>query len=113
MAATHDDYCTVHTFLDLQHTPGCQARTVCCNTCHACPQVGQCFTILSRPEGSLAAGKIANVLKFRVKEIDPSTGEAEEDGYEDEYQVGVHELSYWGDLRLSEIMAVGCDVGSA
>jgi hypothetical protein len=50
-------------------------------------QVGQCFTILSRPEGSLAAGKIANVLKFKVKEIDPTTGEAEEDGYEDEYQV--------------------------
>jgi len=50
-------------------------------------QVGQCFTVLSRPEGSLASGKIANVLKFRVKEIDPTTGEAEEDGYEDEYQV--------------------------
>jgi hypothetical protein len=50
-------------------------------------QVGQCFTILSRPEGSLAAGKIANVLKFKVKEIDPSSGEVEEDGYEDEYQV--------------------------
>lgn len=51
-------------------------------------QVGQCFTILARPQGSLAAGKIANVLKFKVKEIDPSSGEAEEDGYEDEYQVG-------------------------
>lgn len=54
----------------------------------ACVQVGQCFTILTRPEGSLAAGKIANVLKFKVKEIDPTTGEAEEDGYDDEYQVG-------------------------
>lgn len=51
-------------------------------------QVGQCFTVLARPEGGLAAGKIANVLKFRVKEIDPTTGEAEEDGYDDEYQVG-------------------------
>lgn len=50
-------------------------------------EVGQCFTILSRPGGSLSAGKIANVLKFRVKEIDPTTGEAEEDGYEDEYQL--------------------------
>lgn len=50
-------------------------------------EVGQCFTVLSRPEGSLASGKIANVLKFRVKEIDPTTGEAEEDGYEDEYQL--------------------------
>lgn len=52
-----------------------------------CLQVGQCFTVLSRPPGSLASGKIGNVLKFRVKEIDPSTGEAEEEGYEDEYQV--------------------------
>lgn len=43
--------------------------------------------MLARPPGSLSGGKIANVLKFTVKEIDPSTGEAEEEGYEDEYQV--------------------------
>lgn len=58
-------------------------------------QVGQCFTVLSRPEGSLASGKIANVLKFRVKEIDPTTGEAEEDGYEDEYQVHAGYMLDW------------------
>jgi coatomer protein complex subunit gamma len=49
--------------------------------------VGQCFTVLQRPAGSLATGKMANVLKFTVKEIDPSSNEAEEEGYEDEYQV--------------------------
>lgn len=61
--------------------------TLCCLCWYLLLQVGQCYTILSRPEGSLAAGKIANILKFKVKEIDPTTGEAEEDGYEDEYQV--------------------------
>jgi len=54
--------------------------------------VGQCFTVLRRPAGSLSGGKIANILKFTVKEIDPSSGEAEEEGYEDEYQVGWHVL---------------------
>jgi hypothetical protein len=48
---------------------------------------GQCFTVLKRAAGGLATGKMMNVLKFTVKEIDPSSGEAEEEGYEDEYQV--------------------------
>lgn len=34
-----------------------------------------------------------NVLKFTSKEIDPSTGEAEETGYDDEYQIEDLELS--------------------
>eukprot|EP00775_Hariotina_reticulata_P012870 gene12870-12996_t len=55
--------------------------------------VGQCFTVLRRPAGSLATGKMANVLKFTVKEIDPSTNEAEEEGYEDEYQLEDIEVS--------------------
>lgn len=77
-------------------------------------QVGQCFTILSRPEGSLAAGKIANVLKFRVKEIDPTTGEAEEDGYEDEYQVGgVGVLPGEGGCLVSCGWGCGCCQGGA
>jgi hypothetical protein len=37
--------------------------------------VGQTFTILNRAPGSLALGKMAAILKFRVKEVDPSTGE--------------------------------------
>jgi hypothetical protein len=65
-------------------------------------QVGQCFTILARPQGSLAAGKIANVLKFKVKEIDPSSGEAEEDGYEDEYQVGT---CYFGGVCCAALIS--------
>jgi coatomer protein complex subunit gamma len=32
-------------------------------------------------------GSIPCILKFKVKEIDPSTGEAEEEGFDDEYQL--------------------------
>ncbi|TKA75615.1 hypothetical protein B0A55_04889 [Friedmanniomyces simplex] len=39
-------------------------------------------------EGSgFEAASMTNVLKFTLKEVDPSTGEPEEGGYEDEYQV--------------------------
>ena len=38
-------------------------------------------------EGAFVASTFQNVLKFTSKEIDPSTGEAEESGYDDEYQV--------------------------
>eukprot|EP00475_Leptophrys_vorax_P004173 TRINITY_DN12491_c0_g1_i1.p1 TRINITY_DN12491_c0_g1~~TRINITY_DN12491_c0_g1_i1.p1 ORF type:complete len:892 (+),score=138.66 TRINITY_DN12491_c0_g1_i1:102-2777(+) len=48
---------------------------------------GQTFVALSKPEGALTLGKFTNVMKFKVKEVDPNTGEAEEDGYEDEYQL--------------------------
>ena len=36
--------------------------------------VGHTFTLLKRPEGSMALGKLVNILRFKVKEIDPSTG---------------------------------------
>ena len=32
------------------------------------------FVVLGRPEGSLALGRFGTVLRFTVKEIDPSTG---------------------------------------
>ena len=38
-------------------------------------------------------GSFACTLKFVSKEVDPSTGEPEEEGYEDEYQVEEIELS--------------------
>lgn len=34
-----------------------------------------------------SSGTINNTLKFVVKEIDPQTGEADDTGYDDEYQV--------------------------
>lgn len=38
-------------------------------------------------DGSFPVSSFTNVLKFTTKEIDPTTGEPEESGYDDEYQV--------------------------
>ncbi|XP_021286341.1 coatomer subunit gamma [Herrania umbratica] len=48
---------------------------------------GQTFVAFEKPEGVPTVGKFSNMLRFIVKEVDPSTGEAEEDGVEDEYQL--------------------------
>ncbi|XWS67927.1 hypothetical protein CRYUN_Cryun04dG0046800 [Craigia yunnanensis] len=48
---------------------------------------GQTFMAFEKPEGVPAVGKFSNMLRFIVKEVDPSTGEAEDDGVEDEYQL--------------------------
>ncbi|KAL6986883.1 hypothetical protein U1Q18_040971 [Sarracenia purpurea var. burkii] len=48
---------------------------------------GQTFVAFEKPDGVPAVGKFSNMLKFVVKEVDPTTGEAEEDGVEDEYQL--------------------------
>ncbi|KAL3843464.1 hypothetical protein ACJIZ3_000867 [Penstemon smallii] len=47
----------------------------------------QTFVAFEKPEGVPAAGKFSNVLRFTVKEVDTSTGEPEDDGVEDEYQL--------------------------
>jgi len=44
-------------------------------------------------EGSFCASSFTNILKFTTKEIDPTTGEPEETGYDDEYQVEDLELT--------------------
>lgn len=48
---------------------------------------GQAFVAFEKPAGVPAVGKFSNTLAFIVKEVDPSTGEAEDDGVEDEYQL--------------------------
>ncbi|KAF8095878.1 hypothetical protein N665_0320s0007 [Sinapis alba] len=48
---------------------------------------GQTFVAFEKPAGVPALGKFSNTLTFVVKEVDPSTGEAEDDGVEDEYQL--------------------------
>ncbi|KAL8540244.1 hypothetical protein ACS0TY_001723 [Phlomoides rotata] len=47
----------------------------------------QTFVAFEKPEGVPAVGKFSNMLRFSVKEVDSSTGEAEDDGVEDEYQL--------------------------
>ncbi|MBA0712049.1 hypothetical protein Golax_011174, partial [Gossypium laxum] len=53
---------------------------------------GQTFVAFEKPEGVSAVGKFSNMLRFIVKEVDPSTGEVEDDGVEDEYQLEDLEL---------------------
>ncbi|PKA57036.1 Coatomer subunit gamma-2 [Apostasia shenzhenica] len=48
---------------------------------------GQTFVAFEKPDGLPSNGRFSNMLKFIVKEVDPSTGEAEEDGVDDEYQL--------------------------
>ncbi|KAL2121942.1 hypothetical protein VTJ04DRAFT_2397 [Mycothermus thermophilus] len=44
-------------------------------------------------EGSLPVSTFSNVLKFTTKEIDPTTNEPEETGYDDEYEVADFDLT--------------------
>ncbi|XP_053576699.1 coatomer subunit gamma-1 isoform X1 [Bombina bombina] len=50
-------------------------------------QPGTCYTLVSVPEEDPTALSctFSCMLKFTVKDCDPNTGEAEEEGYEDEY----------------------------
>eukprot|EP00252_Welwitschia_mirabilis_P027999 TRINITY_DN98_c0_g2_i1.p1 TRINITY_DN98_c0_g2~~TRINITY_DN98_c0_g2_i1.p1 ORF type:complete len:890 (+),score=165.23 TRINITY_DN98_c0_g2_i1:103-2772(+) len=48
---------------------------------------GQTFVAFEKPEGAYTCGKFSNLLKFIVKEVDPSTGVPDEEGVEDEYQL--------------------------
>ncbi|KAF2150440.1 Coatomer, gamma subunit [Myriangium duriaei CBS 260.36] len=53
---------------------------------------GTVYIAFRRPEGFVASS-FSNSLKFTLKEIDPSTGEPEESGYDDEYEVEDLELT--------------------
>ncbi|KAJ4147545.1 hypothetical protein LMH87_002057 [Akanthomyces muscarius] len=44
-------------------------------------------------ENTLPVSSFTNILRFTSKEIDPSTGEPEETGYDDEYEVSEFELT--------------------
>ncbi|KAI6780008.1 coatomer gamma-2 subunit [Emericellopsis cladophorae] len=44
-------------------------------------------------EGALPLSTFSNVLKFTSKEIDPSTGEPEAEGYDDEYEISEFDLT--------------------
>lgn len=49
------------------------------------------------------------VLKFTSKELDPSTGEPEEGGYEDEYQLEEVELAAGGDYIVPTYVTFGAE----
>jgi len=45
------------------------------------------YVLVGLAGGAFPTGTFSNTLKFVVKEVDPATGEASEDGNEDEYQI--------------------------
>jgi coatomer subunit gamma len=54
---------------------------------------GVVYVAFKNPEGSFAATTFTNILKFTSKEIDPTTNEPEESGYDDEYEVEALDLT--------------------
>ncbi len=44
-------------------------------------------------DGAMPTSTFSNILKFMSKEIDPTSGEPEEEGYEDEYEVSEFDLA--------------------
>ncbi|KAG0595341.1 hypothetical protein M758_UG158900 [Ceratodon purpureus] len=58
-----------------------------------CGVPGHAFVAFEKPEGACSFGKFSNTLRFYVKEVDLSTGDADEDGYEDEYQLEDSEVT--------------------
>lgn len=50
------------------------------------------FRVVDDAASSFPVTTFTNILKFTSKEVDPTTGEPEEEGYEDEYQVDDLEL---------------------
>ncbi|KAK5131941.1 hypothetical protein LTR08_000453 [Meristemomyces frigidus] len=54
---------------------------------------GIVYVSFARPADGFVVASFTNVLKFTLKEIDPTTSEPEEGGYEDEYEVGDLQLT--------------------
>lgn len=51
-------------------------------------QVGSTYLLLSMPEEGNVSGSFSAVLKFQVRDVDPTTGEPESDDfYDDTYAV--------------------------
>lgn len=54
---------------------------------------GTTYTLVSLASGAFPTGIFNNTLRFTVKEVDPSTGDVDEEGNEDEYQIEDVEVS--------------------
>ncbi|ODQ63662.1 Coatomer, gamma subunit [Nadsonia fulvescens var. elongata DSM 6958] len=85
---------------------------------------GTVYVSFVRPTGEYPVTGFENNLKFTLKEIDPSSGEPEEDGFEDEYQIESLSLSasdymiptyagsfvhQWDELRFDETFSIRID----
>lgn len=58
------------------------------------------FTIITRTDGELPLGAMACTLRYTVHDVDAATGEVDESGYEDDYQLEDLELTI-GDLMVA------------
>ena len=59
-----------------------------CVTSHIYICSGTTYTLVKLPDdASSVTSTFTCTLKFLVKDCDPNTGEADEEGYEDEYMV--------------------------
>ena len=56
-------------------------------------QTAQTYSIFVREAGSVSTADFECVLKFKARDVDPTTGEADEGGFEDEYPVDAVEIS--------------------
>ncbi|KAI9363389.1 adaptin N terminal region-domain-containing protein [Zopfochytrium polystomum] len=54
---------------------------------------GSVYVVFKRPNGITPSATFSNTLKFTLKEIDPTTGEPEEEGMEDDYPLEELDLS--------------------
>ncbi|KAM4650953.1 coatomer subunit gamma-1 [Discoglossus pictus] len=75
--------------ITVQMEPAEGYEVICCVPAKSLTynQPGTCYTLVSIPEEDPTALSctFSCMLKFTVKDCDPNTGEADEDGYEDEY----------------------------
>lgn len=62
------------------------------------------YVVFKRPNGITPSATFSNTLKFTLKEVDPSTGDVEEDGIEDDYPLEDLDLSI-GDYVLPTYVA--------
>lgn len=71
---------------------------------------GIVYVSFSRDDpGRYALGSFSCSLKFISKEVDPSTGEPEEEGYPDDYQLEEVELSAGGDYIIPSYATFGSE----
>lgn len=71
--------------------------------------------MLSCESEAYVPAKIPSTLKFTVKEIDPSTGEIEEGGFEDEYEledIEIYSSDFIKKLPVTNFKALWEDFGN-
>jgi len=73
--------------VDVSHVKGVTVQTVIAAPQLVYQQPGACYVCIKRAPKTYPTGSMAAKLKFIVKEVDPSTGDPEETGYDDDYKL--------------------------